>query len=157
MPEDVVVSLRFWADQDRSPLRRGPARRARRLPDLRPGRPRPVTYYVERPAPEGGTERVAWGWGALLATTLPKGEPCPTCGKKARSKNAGLHVYLFGPPKCTPCAEAWCRANGGVLPGREPRRFDAPPAPPAPPHDKNPGMPVPAVSEQGSLFPAVLP
>jgi hypothetical protein len=51
-----------------------------------------------------------WGWGAIMVETLPKGTPCPSCGKKYR-KAEGLHRYLFGEPRCTPCATAWCKAN----------------------------------------------
>lgn len=67
-----------------------------------------------------GDEEIAWGWGALAVDSPGKGWPCPHCGRKAR-KHDGRHLYLFGEPRCTACAEAWCRANGGA------RRPSAPP------------------------------
>jgi len=46
---------------------------------------------------------VTWGWGAVALTTVAKGTVLECCRRRTR-KEEGLHVYLFGPPRCTPCA-----------------------------------------------------
>lgn len=52
-----------------------------------------------------------WGWGAVIVDTPPPDWTCPACGQgKGRRRiwsHAGRHIYLFGPPRCTPCALAY--------------------------------------------------
>lgn len=52
--------------------------------------------------------KTPWGWGAIAVDIPPKGWRCPHCGKISRRKDGGRHTYLFGEPRCTPCARAWC-------------------------------------------------
>jgi hypothetical protein len=58
-----------------------------------------------------------WGWGSLMVMTMPADWVCEHCGKapnkrrRNRENFVGCHVYLFGPPRCTACAESWCRLH----------------------------------------------
>lgn len=64
-----------------------------------------------------------WGWGALVVDTPDKGWVCSHCGKAQKLKYRGRHIYLFGEPRCTSCAENWCRMNwptSGVVKRRVP-------------------------------------
>lgn len=54
-----------------------------------------------------------WAWGALRVETPPKEWVCPHCGKnrnarmRKRENFVGRHVYLYGEPRCSPCAHEW--------------------------------------------------
>ena len=55
-----------------------------------------------------------WGHGALAVETPEPGWCCPHCGLdrnrriRKRENMIARHVYLYGPPRCTICADTWC-------------------------------------------------
>lgn len=51
-----------------------------------------------------------WGWGAHQIRTPDPGWRCDDCGWTATERNTkqrGVHAYLFGGERCTPCARAF--------------------------------------------------